>query len=256
MISYYDAHNHLHDERLAGIEPNVKACVVNGTRESDWPAVEALAQKHSWIIPAFGLHPWYASERSANWFDTLRYFLDRNSNATIGEIGLDRWMENHDIADQEKVFIAQLDLAAERNVAASIHCLKAWGHLESALQTANRPSRGFLLHSYGGPAEMIPSFTKLGAYFSISGYFAREGKEKKRDTFKSVPIDRILVETDAPDMLPPERYNAYPNGNINDPRNIERAYSFAATVFDLPDDRFAAQIEQNFLKLFSLPTSR
>ncbi len=256
MIPLYDAHNHLQDERLAGIEPGVKACVVNGTRESDWPAVEALARKYSWVIPAFGLHPWFAKERSSNWFDALRRFLDANPNSTIGEIGLDRWMENYDITDQEKVFVAQLELAAQRNVACSIHCLKAWGHLESVLKTTQRPERGFLLHSYGGPAGMVSVFVKFGAYFSISGYFAHEGKEKKREVFKSVPIDRILIETDAPDMLPPPRYNAYPKGKINDPRNIQRVYLFGATLFDLPIDRFAAQVEQNFLRLFSLPASR
>src|SRR5687767_2912434 len=128
-----DAHNHLQDERLAPRLrnllkelplANVGACVVNGTREQDWPAVKKLSRR-DWVVSAYGLHPWYAKERSPSWFDALRRYLDDDSgeSATIGEIGLDRWIENHDIADQEKVFVAQLELAAERNVAASIHCL-------------------------------------------------------------------------------------------------------------------------------------
>ncbi|HUS36242.1 MAG TPA: TatD family hydrolase, partial [Verrucomicrobiae bacterium] len=192
MIPLYDAHNHLQDERLSpALEAicaelpalGVQRCVVNGACEKDWPHVEALAKIFPWITPAFGLHPWFAKERSATWFDTLRSFLDANPGACIGEIGLDRWIQDYDIAVQEKVFTAQLQLAAERNLAASIHCLKAWGHLNDVLQTNPRPPRGFLLHSYGGSAEMFPTFVKLGAYFSISGYFAHERKAAQREVF-------------------------------------------------------------------------
>src|SRR5688572_11842280 len=162
MIPLYDAHNHLQDERLSNALDAIVAelpalglqrCVVNGTSEKDWAHVEALAKCCPWIMPAFGLHPWFVKDRSANWFDNLRRFLDANPRACIGEIGLDRWIQDYDIADQEKVFTAQLQLAAERNVSASIHCLKAWGHLEDVLKTNPRPARGFLLHSYGGSAE-------------------------------------------------------------------------------------------------------
>src|SRR5688572_9654744 len=119
MIPLYDAHNHLHDERLSNRIEEIVAelpglglqrCVVNGTCERDWPAVEALAKRFSWVIPAFGLHPWFAKERSGNWFDALRRVIDANPGASIGEIGLDRWMRDPDVADQEKVFLAQLEL--------------------------------------------------------------------------------------------------------------------------------------------------
>lgn len=256
-----DAHNHLHDECLAPRLrellkelrlANVGACVVNGTREQDWPAVQKLSRR-DWVVPAYGLHPWYAKDRSASWFDTLRRYVDNDLGeyVTIGEIGLDRWMENHDLADQEKVFIPQLELAAERNVAASIHCLKAWGHLEQILRAHKRPARGFLLHSYGGPAEMVPSFLKLGAYFSISGYFAHERKAAQREVFKQIPIDRLLVETDAPDMLPPPQLIANDFGALNDPRNLPKIYDFAAGLFKMPGNEFAGRIAANFTSLFS-----
>jgi TatD DNase family protein len=259
MIPLYDAHNHLQDERLSPVLERICAelpglglqlCVVNGTSEKDWPHVEALSKRFAWITPAFGLHPWFAKERTATWFDTLRGFLDTNPRACIGEIGLDRWIQDYDIADQEKVFTAQLRLAAERNVAASIHCLKAWGHLNDVLQTNPRPTRGFLLHSYGGSAEMIPTFVKLGAYFSISGYFAHERKAAQREVFKKIPLDRLLVETDAPDMLPPPELIAIQSGDMNDPRNLPKIYEFAASLFNMPLEDFAARVATNFNSLF------
>jgi TatD DNase family protein len=260
MIPLYDAHNHLQDERLAARLHQIvaelpalgmKSCVVNGTSEKDWAQVEALAKRFSWVIPAFGLHPWFATDRSQAWFDNLRRFLDSNPRACVGEIGLDRWMRYPDPEDQEKVFIAQLELAAERNVAASVHCLKAWGHLEEVLKTRSRPARGFLLHSYGGSKEMAASLGKLGAYFSISGYFAHERKGAQRDIFKTISIDRMLIETDAPDMLPPPELIAHDFGEANDPRNLPRIYDFAAKLFRKPLDEFASRVQTNFKSLFS-----
>lgn len=259
MTPLYDAHNHLQDERLAQRADavlselpalGVKQCVANGTSEKDWPAVAALAKRFDWIIPAFGLHPWFARDRTSAWFDTLRRFVDDTPRATIGEIGLDRWIQNPDVADQERVFVAQLELAAERDIAASIHCLKAWGHLEDVLKTHARPARGFLLHSYGGSAEMARSLVKLGAYFSISGYFAHERKAAQREIFKSIPLERVLVETDAPDMLPPPHLITHPAKDINDPRNLPGIYRFAADLFATPLDAFANRVAANFTSLF------
>jgi TatD DNase family protein len=260
MIPLYDAHNHLQDERLTARLDEIlrelptlgmKRCVVNGTCEKDWPQVDALAKQHAWIIPAFGLHPWFIKERSPNWFDTLRQFLDRNPGACIGEIGLDRWMRDPDVADQEKVFVAQLELAAERNVAASIHCLKAWGHLEDLLKRHRRPERGILIHSFGGSIEMAASLAKLGGCFSISGYFAHERKAAQRGVFEKIPVDRLLVETDAPDMLPPPSLIANDAGEVNDPRNLPKIYEFAANLFAILLPKFAEQMEGNFQKLFT-----
>lgn len=259
MIPLYDAHNHLQDERLAPrleqiVEElprlGLKRCVVNGVSESDWPRVQQLARQHAWITPAFGLHPWFTKDRSKDWFNTLRRLLDETPGATIGEIGLDRWMRDPNIADQEQVFIQQLELAAARNIALSIHCLKAWGQLEQTLKTHRRPERGFLIHSYGGSAEMIPAFVKLGGYFSISGYFAHERKAAQREVFKQIPFDRLLVETDAPDMLPPPELIATSSGEANDPTNISKIYSFAAELRAMPLPEFAEQMQANLQRLF------
>src|ERR1044071_7049368 len=111
-------------------------------------------------------------------------------------------MKGFNEAQQEEVFVFQLGLAAERNVPLSIHCLQAWGPLVEILQRTPRPACGFLLHSYGGSGELIQPLAKLGAYFSCSGYFAHERNAEHRDDSIQGNLDRLLVETDAPDMLP------------------------------------------------------
>lgn len=267
-MRYYDAHNHLHDERLDACRTaaildlerlGICCSVVNGTREADWDAVAKLAHDHEWIRPSFGLHPWYTKERSQGWLENLTQRLDANPEAAMGEIGLDRWIEGHDLTDQTSVFEAQLAIAAERNLPVAIHCLKAWGALWDSLRNQPLPKRGFLLHSYGGPAEMTDGFVKAGAYFSFSPYFLQLKKERQRDVFAHLPLERILAETDAPDMAPPDARNAHPlpggekHELLNHPANIEVSYAGLAQIRDMPLETLAEQLEENFMRLFGAP---
>jgi TatD DNase family protein len=261
VFPIYDAHNHLQNARLADKEVfaelealPIERAVVNGTRPEDWPTVLALARKYKWVIPSYGLHPWYVNQPCENWQERLELLL-REQRAVVGEIGLDRWIENHDSARQDEAFVWQLRLAAELGRPVTIHCLKAFGRLLEIFQSEKLPA-GFLLHSYGGPAEMVPGFAELGGYFSISGYFAREHKEKQREVFRKVPLDRILVETDAPDMALPgerDRYNlrAENGGIINHPANIIEIYRFAGELYGIPLEEFATMVERNFHRLFA-----
>lgn len=265
-MKWFDAHCHLHDERLAPFADDVaraleqlplSAAVVNGTREEDWPAVRAYCERHPWAIPSFGLHPWYVRERTPAWREHLLSALDQTSRAVIGEIGLDRWVKDFDFPAQQEVFRAQMEIAAERDLPVAIHCLKAWGALEEQLRRGPRPARGFLLHSYGGPAEMIESFARLGARFSFSPYFLHPHKAAAREVFSAIPLDRILLETDAPDMAPPPDRNPHPlsaaGHDLNHPANIEVAYQGLAEVRGLEVSELAQAAAETFQQFFGAP---
>lgn len=256
-----DAHLHLQDSRLApfldGIfekyaAEGINRVVVNGTSEKDWPRVLQLARQHpEIIIPSFGLHPWFVGEATVGWKANLIHHLDAAPSSCVGEAGLDRWIEGHDLAAQEPVFRFQMQLAAERNLPLSIHCLKAWGAMLDMLQSCPLPECGFLLHSYGGPLEMIPAFTKLSAYFSFSGYYLQERKSERREALKHIPAERLLIETDAPDMpLPAERVRYPLPENLNHPANLASVYEGAARVLGRNSLDFTRQIADNFERLF------
>ena len=260
----YDAHNHLQDERFQGCQSElveaslgvgIARMVVNGSSEEDWPWVLDLARRFPSVVPSFGYHPWYIAQRTPEWRDRLVEFLDL-SGGCVGEIGLDRWREPSDPVAQEEVFTWQLRLAAERNLPVSLHCLKAWGALETVLRREPRPERGFLLHSYGGPVEMVPAFVKLGAYFSFPGYFLHERKQRQRETFLHVPEERLLIETDAPDQLPPDlvldfRLPVAANGTVlNHPANLAAVYRGFAAFAKTPLELLTRRVADNFSRFF------
>jgi TatD DNase family protein len=265
----FDAHNHLQDERLRGCleqvlgvlpRMGVREAVVNGSAEDDWDAVAELARDHAWLRPAFGLHPWYVRQRTDAWKEKLNHLLGRFPGAVVGEIGLDRWIENPDIDAQVECFRWQLGLAARLDRPATIHCLRAWGLLDEVLRSEKLPRRGFLLHSYGGPAEMVAGFVKLGAYFSLSPYFGHPRKEAQLATFAQVPVDRLLAESDAPDMWPPDNLNNHPlkapDGSvINHPANVEISYRLLAQARAVDIETLTAQIAENYRRLFGVSSS-
>jgi TatD DNase family protein len=272
MLRLHDAHNHLQDERFGGCQEElIEACrgegvvamVVNGACESDWPAVAGLARSHpDLVIPSLGYHPWYVGERTSAWREAFERALRETPGTVVGEIGLDRWKPGLELVAQEQVFVWQLRLAAERGLPASIHCLRAWGRLFDLLRAQPRPSRGFLLHSYGGPVEMVEPLARLGAYFSLPGYFAHDRKQRQRETFRHVPAERLLIETDAPDQgLPAARVRHRVPGDpaadgacpLNHPANLRAVYDFAAELLGRSLDDLAAQVEANFTRLFGRP---
>ncbi len=297
----YDAHNHLQDEWLAPhldriaadlAAARVAGVVVNGTCEADWPAVSALAARFPWVHPSFGLHPWDAGNASPRWRDTLQRTLDAHPHAALGEIGLDRWildrarpddprlagLRRAPLEEQLDVFRWQLALAAERNLPVTIHCLDAWGPLTGVLTQTLRPRRGFLLHAYGGPAELVPRFGTFGAYFSFNGNFLPPTSpdapppapghvlrdkparaERVARAFAAVPPDRILVETDAPAMPPAPGRRTHelppaPDGTtINHPANLAAAYAGLAEILAVPPADLTASVAANFTRFFLHP---
>jgi TatD DNase family protein len=258
-----DCHLHLQDVRLSSSLEEVLATiralgitrlVVNGTHPDDWESVASLAARVPEVIPCYGLHPWKVGTEPGNWLGELGERLRADPRAGVGEIGLDRWIKNHDLDRQREVFVAQLALAGSLGRPVTIHCLQAWGSLAESLETAARPRR-FLLHSYGGPVGMIDRFVSLGAFFSISGYFFRPGKESKLAVFDHIPRDRLLVETDAPDMAPPPELVRFSPPSCgapepNHPGNLGSIYEAFARRLGMAVEDLVALVEDNFAEWF------
>jgi TatD DNase family protein len=207
----YDTHCHLQDERLAPeIDPILRraeaAGVIRlrccGTVEADWQAVAQLAMRFPSVRPAYGLHPWYIAGRTPAWKYLLRARLLCEPRAIMGEVGLDHAVAAPDRADQASVFLEQLQLAAELKRPVSLHCRQAWGALLALLRGLEPLPPALVFHSYSGDAELIPLLTKLNGYFSFSGSLTRQGNRRGHAAAQQVPADRLLLESDSPDLAP------------------------------------------------------
>ena len=257
-----DAHNHLQDARFGDDLPfviqemqdaGIHHAIVNGTSEQDWSQVLALHHTHpTYLSPALGLHPWRVKSRSADWHIHLRKLLEDTPASSIGECGLDLWIENADLTEQLAVLQVHIDLSCELDKPLTLHCLKAWPQLLQALQNA-KPLPPFLLHSFGGPPAMIPALVKLGAHFSLSGYFLHPRKQKALQAFALMPDDRIHIESDAPDMAPPQEYQGrYQNENYHHPADISSCLIALAAVRNISPEECTTLCEQNTKHLFQL----
>lgn len=229
----------------------VEGCVVNSTSEEDWELVSQLAQAESgWALPAFGIHPWKANLAMPGWLDRLRDRLEKNPSASIGECGLDQWITTPNLKTQKPIFEAQLQLAVEMERPLTIHCLKAWGALFESFANSPPPSR-FLMHSFNGSIETAQRLIPLGAYFSFSGYFLHERKAAILDVFKKLPMDRILLESDAPDMLPPFASISHPlKAGLNHPANLAMIGEALAVKFKIPVEELAKITRENTRQCF------
>lgn len=254
-----DVHNHLQFPVFHGREREViedcakqgiSRMVVNGTQEKDWDHVLSLARDfpHT-LIPACGLHPWWIKERSDDWDVRLNTILEKNPNVMIGECGIDYWIDNYDAEDQEKVFARHLELALAWDRPIMIHCLRAWEPLLAILRKYPCPEK-FLLHAYGGPAAMVETFSRMGAYFSFAPNLCDPRRTKNHASAKAIPEDRLLLESDAPDMLPPEAFIRKPlynaDGNMtNHPLNLLSTLGVLSEFRGVDALSLAAQISRN-----------
>ena len=252
----FDSHNHL--QRFADPariiaemrEAGIGGCTANGTSEEDWEAVAGLAEGFpDFVRPAFGLHPWYAHRRTEGWLKRLEAFLDRFPHASIGECGLDGWVAEPSLEIQREVFLPQLAIARERKLPVTIHALKAWEPLFGAFEAESPPER-FLMHSFGGSPELVKRLAPMGAWFSFSGYFLQPRKAKVLEAFKVVPRNRLLVETDAPDMMPPVEFVERELEGMNHPANLRRIAEGLAERLGAEIRELAESTSENHSRFF------
>jgi TatD DNase family protein len=262
-----DAHCHYQEPELLPFWPEIlpalpqiplRWAVVNGTEPRDWPAVEQWAEQSPHVLPSFGLHPWYVMREQPGWLLELERLLQKHPQAGVGEFGLDAWVAGHDLATQRPIFRQHWALAQKYGRVATVHCVQAWGPLMDELRHLGPSTRGFLIHAYGGPKEMVAEFVKLGAYFSFSPYFLNTRKFRQREAFAEIPISRLLIETDAPALYPPPEANRFPlmehatGLTLNHPANLRVAFDGLAALRGLPDNEMARHLQENFNRLWRI----
>jgi TatD DNase family protein len=157
------------------------------------------------------------------------------------------------LEEQVATFKSQLDLAVTLDRPVTIHCIDAFGLLLETLRSVPLPPRGFLLHAYSGPLELVAPFAALGAYFSFNAAYLAPRHARLRELYKNIPLARLLVETDAPAMLAPTNHAPHSLAaapTLNHPANLAATCAALANLREIPLAELAAAVAANSCRLF------
>lgn len=175
----------------------VSALIVPGVRHGDWPRLLALCDQYPNLYPALGLHPCFAASHQATALDALDRLLRHQRPVAVGEIGLDYW-EGVDNS-QLPLLTAQLRLAREHELPVILHVRKAHDQVLQQLRK-QQLSRAGVVHAFSGSAQQAAEYLKLGFKLGFGGALTYERAHKLRRLAAELPLDSIVLETDAPDM--------------------------------------------------------
>jgi len=204
----HDAHVHLQsfpEAMLAQVMARARAAGVVrfgccGTSPADWDRVIEIAKSEPGVEPSCGLHPWHAADSATpgDWLERLEALLAAHPGLGVGEIGLDALRP--DPKAQMRVFSAQLALAAREGRGVALHVVRAHGEMIGALKSYARQLPRLLLHAASCSPEIWREYERLGACASIGPAVLNPRATRVRELARIVPEDRLLFETDAPDM--------------------------------------------------------
>ena len=230
----------------AGVHRMVTIC----TKLKNEPSVRAIAEAHAPIFYAAGTHPMSAASEPLATVEELVALSSHPKFVGIGETGLD-YHYTADSAEIQKTSLrVHIQAAQETGLPLIIHARAADEDMARILseEHANAPY-SCVMHCFSSSAELAKAALDLGFYLSMSGIAAFPKSQELRDIFASAPVDRILVETDAPYLAPPPF-----RGKRNEPSYVAHTARKGAEVFGMDYADFAAQTEANFERLFSKAT--
>ncbi|ABG32953.1 TatD family deoxyribonuclease [Roseobacter denitrificans] len=251
-----DSHCHLDfpdfegriDEVVANAaEAGVMRMVTICTKLRNEPAVRAIAEAHAPIFYAAGTHPMSAASEPLASVEQLITLAKHPKFVGIGETGLDYHYTAESAQVQKTSLRIHIDAARETGLPLIIHARDADEDMARILREAyDQGAYTCVMHCFSSSAALARVALDMGFYLSMSGITAFPKSQALRDIFAAAPIDRILVETDAPYLAPPPH-----RGKRNEPAYTAHTARRAAETFGMDYSEFAAQLELNFDRLFA-----
>ena len=253
-----DSHAHLDDLRydtdrdhvlqraeVAGIE----AIVTIGCDLTTSRAAVALAQTHAGVFATIGVHPHETREIKQGWYDSFRSLARQPKVVAYGEIGLDYHYDHSPREIQRERFREQIHLARELGLPLIIHTREAQEDTVTILREENAADVGGVFHCFSGDAWLAKDALDLGFYLSFSGILTFKNATMLRDIAKTVPPDRLMVETDCP-YLAPVPYR----GKRNEPAYVQHVAETLAEIRGNGSvESIARATVENTKRIFRIP---
>jgi TatD DNase family protein len=256
-----DSHCHLDDSsfdedrsevlkraREAGVD--LLLAIGTGSGPPDLEAAIRLAAEHDFVYATVGVHPHDASKATSETYDRLAELCKHPKVLALGEIGLDYHYDHSPRDTQREVFIRQMEIARQAGKAIVIHTREAWADTAALLEEHwGSAGLGGIMHCFSGDAAQARQSLDLGFHISFAGVLTFAKVEELRQTAAGVPMDRLLVETDAPYLTPAP----FRKIRRNEPCYVVETARKLAEIRGISFEEVAAVTTGNFLRLFDLP---
>jgi TatD DNase family protein len=228
--------------RAAGVTRQIVPAIEAAT----WPGLRDVCARDEGLFPAYGLHPLLIAQHRESHLRELRDWIERERPVAVGECGLDYFIEGLDHDTQAGYFDAQLALAREFDLPVVVHARRALDAVIAAIKRVGK-LRG-VIHSYPGSEEQARQLADLGFLVGIGGPVTYERANRVRRVAAHVPLDTLLLETDAPDQPDTDH-----RGQRNEPARIVRVLEVIAALRDEDPGVIARATSRNAERLFGLP---
>jgi TatD DNase family protein len=253
---FIDSHCHLNFPELStNIEyylnemqnNKVKYALCVGTRLDNLDPIVAIATRHDHIFASVGVHPDERMENLVLTADDLLKYTNNPKVIAIGETGLDYYRtQGEDMTWQQQRFILHIEVAKSVNLPLIIHTREAIDDTINLLQENDAMSCGAVMHCFTENLHQAKRCLDLGFYISISGIVTFKNAATVQEMAKYVPLDRLLIETDAPFLAPmPFR------GKTNHPALVKYTAQYLADLKNISVEQLAQITSTNFFKLFT-----
>jgi len=250
----FDTHAHLNDpafdpdreELMNGLAAKGIGFVMNAgcSLESSRDIVRMTA-KYPWLYGSVGSHPDSANEVNEEVIAEYRKLCQNEKIKAIGEIGLDYYYEDIPRDTQQRAFRMQMQLAKELDLPVIVHEREA--HDDGMRIVKEFPGVTGVFHCYSGSAEMARQLVKMGWYIGFTGVLTFKNARTAVETAASIPLDRIVIETDCPFMAP-EPFR----GKRNDPGYLYRMAERLAEILCITPEEAAAATTENAKRLYRI----
>ena len=250
----FDTHAHLNDpafdpdreEIMAGLAQKGIGLVMNaGCSLESSRDIVAMAERYPWLYASVGSHPDSADEVTEDVIESYRQLCRHEKVKAIGEIGLDYYYEDIPREIQKNAFRMQMALAKELDMPVIIHEREA--HDDGMRIVKEFPGVTGVFHCYSGSAEMARQLVNMGWYIGFTGVLTFKNARKAVETAASIPLERIVLETDCPFMAP-EPYR----GKRNDPGYLPRMAEKLAEIRGITPEEAAKITTENAKRLYRI----
>jgi TatD DNase family protein len=236
-------------------EHGVGSLIVTGTSVEESRRAAGLAAAREGVYATAGVHPHHASQCDASTIPGLREIARLPRVVAIGECGLDFNRNYSPHPDQEKWFVAQLELGIELGMPLFLHSRDAFPRFAEILKHHDLKGRA-VAHCFTGTREELHAYLDLGLYIGITGWICDERRGRHLfELVRDIPRDRLLLETDAP-YLTPRDLHPQPKARRNEPAFLPHIARTVARALERPAEEIADETSRNAATLFGLDEPR